>query len=126
MSDLVERLRGDLMTPYQATQLMDEAAARIEQLEADQRDTTEEFGRLSHDLGNAMLEIERLRAERDEQVQWVKDLADSLMEAEGKIGVKNDRIEQLEAALREISDCKTFTDRKYMIDLARAALEERT
>ena len=34
MSDLVERLRGDLMTPYQATQLMDEAAARIEQLEA--------------------------------------------------------------------------------------------
>ena len=37
-----------------------------------------------------------------------------------------DRIEQLEAALREISDCKTFTDRKYMIDLARAALEERT
>lgn len=34
MSDLVERLRGDLMTPYQATQLMDEAADRIEQLEA--------------------------------------------------------------------------------------------
>lgn len=34
MSNLVERLRGDLMTPYQATQLMDEAAARIEQLEA--------------------------------------------------------------------------------------------
>ena len=34
MSDLKERLRGDLMTPYQATQLMDEAADRIEQLEA--------------------------------------------------------------------------------------------
>ena len=37
MSDLVERLRGDLMTPYQATQLMDEAADRIEKLEAEVR-----------------------------------------------------------------------------------------
>ena len=33
------------------------------------------------------------------------------------------RIEQLEAALREIADCKTFTDREYMIGIARAALE---
>jgi hypothetical protein len=34
------------------------------------------------------------------------------------------RIEKLEAALRDIADCKTYTDRKYMIDLARAALKE--
>ena len=31
-SDIVERLRSDLMTPYQATLLMDEAAAEIERL----------------------------------------------------------------------------------------------
>ena len=43
MSDLVERLRGDLMTPYQATQLMDEAADRIEQLEAALRSVSVEF-----------------------------------------------------------------------------------
>lgn len=35
------------------------------------------------------------------------------------------RIEQLEAALREISDCKTFTAREYMIGIARAALGEK-
>ena len=34
MTDIVERLRGDLMTPYQATLLMDEAAAEIERLRA--------------------------------------------------------------------------------------------
>lgn len=37
-----------------------------------------------------------------------------------------DEIERLRAALREIADCKTFTDREYMIGIARAALEERT
>ena len=34
-------------------------------------------------------------------------------------------IERLRAALREIADCKTFTDRKYMIDIARAALGDK-
>ena len=33
------------------------------------------------------------------------------------------RIEQLEAALRDLADCKTFTDREYMIGIARAALD---
>lgn len=42
MTDLVERLRGDLMTPYQATQLMDDAAARIAQLEAALREVMEQ------------------------------------------------------------------------------------
>lgn len=32
-------------------------------------------------------------------------------------------IERLRAALRDLADCKTFTDREYMIGTARAALE---
>lgn len=36
-----------------------------------------------------------------------------------------DEIERLRKALREIVDCKTFTDRQYMIDIARAALGEK-
>lgn len=43
-----------------------------------------------------------------------------------KIAEQAAEIERLREALREIADCKTFTDRKYMIDIARAALEERT
>ena len=57
-------------------------------------------------------------ARRGAAVQWVKDLADSLMEAEGKIGVKNARIEQLETALRDVlsKSCDAFYEMANMLD----------
>lgn len=47
-------------------------------------------------------------------------LRDHELEHLGRITVLSEEITRLRAALREISDCKTFTDRKYMIDIARA------
>ena len=110
MSDLVERLRevaerADANYPA----IMEQAAAEIERLRAEntslaswQCEFTDGKTGLVYGEGGSTYcamakEVERLRAALDEQVQWVKDLADSLMEAEGKIGVKNARIEQLEA-----------------------------
>ena len=55
-SDIVERLRGDLMTPYQATLLMDEAAAEIERLKKEALFTAITV------LPDKDAEIERLRA----------------------------------------------------------------
>ena len=81
MSDIVERLRVGIC--YQQCRVKDTASG-CECAEAADR-------------------IERLEAEVAEQVQWVKDLADGLMEAEGKIGVKEARIAQLEAALRPLA-----------------------
>lgn len=139
MSDLVERLRevaerADANYPA----IMEQAAAEIERLRAEntslaswQCEFTDGKTGLVYGEGGSTYcamakEVERLRAALDEQVQWVKDLADSLMEAEGKIGVKNARIEQLEAALREIADYGKHGWAIGLTDVARAALEERT
>lgn len=103
MSDIVERLRapaywfsgssegheGENNAPY-------EAAARIERLEADQRDTTEEFGKLSHDLGKALLEAKRLREANELMLTDIRRTDVDMMAFKA-------RIERLEAALRPLA-----------------------
>ena len=112
MSDIVWRLRAyalddhergcqgrcyDCSCGYDGKRdpLLEEAAARIEQLEADQRDTTEEFGKLSHDLGKALLEATRLREANELMLTDIRRTDVDMLAFKA-------RIEQLEAALRGV------------------------
>lgn len=70
-------------------------------------------------------------ARRGAEVQTVGHLDDgktSVLRAAGlhqtsaKILEQAEEIRKLRAALREIADCKTYSDREYMIGIARAAL----
>ena len=113
MTDIVEELRqGSLNNDDYRWK----AADRIEQLEADQRDTTEEFGKLSHDLGKALLEATRLREANELMLTDIRRTDVDMLAFKA-------RIEQLEAALRDIiQDSYSL----YAISVARAALEVRT
>jgi len=54
-------------------------------------------------LGN---EVSRLTAERDEQVNWVRDLADSLIAEEAKTTRLTAEVERLRAALEWFVKCE--------------------
>ena len=63
MSHLLRRLRDPAFgTETSERNLMEQAAARIEKLEADVREVDGEFSLLSNDLGKALLRIEKLEA----------------------------------------------------------------
>lgn len=72
-------------------------------------------------LVDAAARIAQLEAEVEEQVQWVKDLADLQIKAEA-------RIAQLEAALREFCDRVDRGEVKSVTTYAKfkALLEDRT
>jgi predicted phage gp36 major capsid-like protein len=73
MSDLVERLRGDLMTPYQATRLMDEAADRIAQLEEANELMLTDIRRTDVDMLAFKARIEQLEAEIKTAIRQFED-----------------------------------------------------
>lgn len=66
MNDIVKKLGGPFLAERAALRVMKEAADEIDRLRAESAETDAEFDVLQHDLGKALLEMDRLRAALEE------------------------------------------------------------